>query len=94
MGFVIADFMTSSARCEGQESNKGLGSLAWFTSPTTVTASEEDIVSDLLSMTFSRLTFNKMLGLTGRHTPELKLVQRTKAFERHSNSTNFRDTRG
>lgn len=52
---------------------------------------EEDIVSDLLSTPFSRLTFNKKLELvvTGRPTPELKLVQKTKAFERHFNSTNY-----
>ena len=44
---------------------------------------------------FSMLTFNKRLELiTGRPTPELKLVKRTKAFERHLNSTNYCDTRG
>lgn len=55
------------------------------------TATEEDSVADLLSKLFSRLTFNEKLELIGRGrpTPELNLVQKTKAFERHFNSSNY-----
>ena len=47
-----------------------------------VIASEEDIFQAI----FSILTLNKKLEIiTERSTPELKLVQKTKAFERHFN---------
>ena len=49
-----------------------------------VTTSEEDIVANLLSTPFSRLTLNEKLELfgKGRPTPVLNLVQK-KAFESH-----------
>ena len=61
--------MTNSARCDGQKSNQRMG-VTWFTTgaTSTVIACDEDIVSDLLSMAFSRLTFNKKkLELTKTH---------------------------
>ena len=55
---------------------------------------KEDSLYDLLSALFSRLTLNKKSEIiTGRPTSEQNLVQKTKAFERHLNSTNYRGTR-
>ena len=57
-----------------------------------VPATVEDIVSHLLHhVPFSRLSFNDKLGLIskGRPTPELSVVQKTKSFERHFNSSNY-----
>ena len=48
----------------------------------------EDIVSHLLYAPFSWLHFNELIG-KGRPTPELKFVQKTKAFERHFNSSKY-----